>query len=89
MLTIESQKEGTIFANPLENISIKPIIIGIVLASFMFTMSTFIQNDEAQPNIMLSESDAITCGKTWYFIGFSWTQRDVFQGTCPAGWFPL
>jgi len=51
------------------------------------SMSKFIQNNEVQPTVMLRKP--VTCGKKRYFLEFFWTERGVFQNSCPSGWFEL
>lgn len=88
MLDITLQKENTIFVSLLGEFSTKKIIIAAILASFMLTMLPFVQNDEKSLNILLTET--IQCGRTKYIWGIPYrTEKGVFQGSCPWGWYPI
>ncbi len=88
MLSIKLEKENTLFDNLLEQISVKPFALTVVLVSSMITMLSVKPTDGDLSNTsILTKSRVTKCAKTFYHGGRARSTRRYFwRPDCPAGW---
>ncbi len=88
MLNIKLEKENTVFASSFEQISVKPMLLAIALASSIIAILAVKQTNEVPSVTTMFASRVICCGKKIYSGGgqSSGTKRYFWRKDCPAGW---
>ncbi len=87
MINIKLEKENTVFVNPFEQISVKPIILTVVLISSLITILSVKKINEVPSNNPMLASRVTQCAQTIYHGGrVRSTRRYFWRSDCPTGW---
>ncbi len=88
MLSKEIVEDKVVFVNSINQISDKPIILGVIMACLMTAVVMTDRADAVPSDIMLANAGgAVKCSKTYNFgWRFKYIRKGYFQGSCPSGW---